>query len=73
MISFVLYGEDAKPDSPFQLFFKGALGKAIILSEAATTVNGLVPEGEVGFYETSLKLYFTIGGNTYSTPALTLV
>ena len=68
-----LVGEDAKADSVPNHIFNNALGKVIILDAAATTANGLVPEGEAGFNPTTRILYFTIGGSTYSTAVLTLV
>ena len=65
-----LTGEDAKADSFANHVIQSALGKALILSEADTTVKGLVSEGEVGYYNS--KLYFRISGSTYSVN-LTLV
>ncbi len=64
MIKFPLFGDDAKPDSPLNKIIAGAMGHPIILSAAATTANGLVPEGEVGFFGTTF--FYTVNGNTYS-------
>lgn len=64
MIDFPLFGDNDKANSPFKKIINGALGKVIILDGAATTANGKVPPGEVGFYGTTL--YFNIGGTTYS-------
>lgn len=64
MRSFPLFGEDNKADSAMQKVIRNALGKVLILEEAATTSNGIVPEGEAGFFGTTI--YFTISGTTYS-------
>ena len=70
MKSFLTIGDDSKADSSINQIIQGALGKAIILDQADTTVKNLVPEGEFGYY--SNKLYFRISGSTYSVN-LTLV
>ena len=64
MIPFQTQKDEQNSESSIQKIIRGALGKVIILDQAATTVNGLVPEGEVGFYGTTF--YWTVGGNTYS-------
>lgn len=67
MISFPLFGDDQKQDSPLNKIIQGAMGKVKSASEAPTTANGLISEGEVGYF--NLKVYFTVDGKTYSVPA----
>lgn len=62
MKNFPLQGEHAKPDSPFKKIIEGAVGTPLILSQAPTTANGLVPEGELGIFNNDL--YHTSGGVT---------
>jgi hypothetical protein len=62
MKSFPLQGENAQPNSPFNYIINGAVGTPIILTQAPTSANGLVPEGELGIFGNDL--YHTSGGVT---------
>lgn len=73
MKRFPLVGEANNAGSFENRVFENALGKAIILDTDATTSNGIVPDGELGFNPTSLKLFATLNGSTYLVATLTLV
>lgn len=58
-------GEQFKPDSFEEHAYENALQNVLILDSDATTANALVPEGQFGFYPTTLKLFGTFNGTTY--------
>lgn len=56
-------GYEIKRDSAEGYILENAMGNALILDSAPTTVNGVLPEGKFGRYSTGL--YFTQSGTTY--------
>lgn len=68
-----LSGEQSQSNSIENWILDNAMQEVITLDTDATTANSIVPEGQIGFNPTSLKLFTTQGGNTYLIGTLTLV
>lgn len=68
-----LSGEANQSNSFENWVFDNAMQNIVILDTDATTANGIVQEGQIGFNPTSLKLFTTLKSNTYLIGTLTLV
>ena len=62
-LDIILYGDDAKADSPLNEVKRRAMGVPLALDAAPTSANGALAEGQWGLHSTNL--YITISGTTY--------